>query len=548
MSDSLRTDSAVTNFAPPHPERRAFLPSPIALVTTMCIVAVAVGAFAITRQNTANRSRNLLEADAAIVAASISQTEAIIATSLGGLANLVAEGDSTPGTFGDFARALRSSPLATLALVRRVPAGFSVEAVVGSSLTAGEVVTGPPAQALAEAGALMSSTPPFSSGRSRSIGFAVGPPLTPPGTAVYEQVDVTRYLHLNRSTEPYGSLDFALYASTRPAKERLILATTSQLPLSGEVARATIPVGGDTWLLVAKARLSLIGPLERYAAWTILAAGALIGMLTGITAEVLVRRRRYAQHLVELRTKALDEALDDLQSAQTVLVRNERFVAAGEIAAGVGHDLRNPLAAVTNAHWLLHQLVSASAPDPDTAKRFGELLAIAEQSIASAVNLSEDLMTAGRPRPPSYTSFALSELANEVIQLTVMSPGVIAEVDVGPYVIEADRAQMAEVLTNLVANADQAMPHGGTLRVEASKGADEVEIRIKDTGGGIDPQMVERVFDAFVTTRTEGTGLGLAIVRRLVEAHKGTVALENLVGGGTQATLRLPLRHSVEVQ
>ncbi len=114
-------------------------------------------------------------------------------------------------------------------------------------------------------------------------------------------------------------------------------------------------------------------------------------------------------------------------------------------------------------------------------------------------------------------------------------------VDVPPIDLRADSDQVTQVLANLIVNGFQAMPDGGTLRIQASTQNGHVVIDVADSGSGVDAAAMERVFDPFFTTKASGTGLGLAIVSRIVEAHGGDVSMRNGQGGGAVVTVRLPV-------
>ena len=117
----------------------------------------------------------------------------------------------------------------------------------------------------------------------------------------------------------------------------------------------------------------------------------------------------------------------------------------------------------------------------------------------------------------------------------------------GSIELHADSKQIAQILTNLVDNAYQAMPDGGTLRIAARTEGDTAIITVEDSGEGVDPELVERFFEPFFTTRSEGTGLGLAIVHRLIEAHGGEISIQNGPSGGAVVTLRLPIEPTREL-
>jgi PAS domain S-box-containing protein len=233
---------------------------------------------------------------------------------------------------------------------------------------------------------------------------------------------------------------------------------------------------------------------------------------------------------------ALRRSMEQLAAAQAELARGERLAAVGRLAAMIGHELRNPLAAVTNALYLVRHALGAAVT--------GEVerqLALAERETLRAAALAEDLVSYVRTRPPVADEVELGRVLSELLEATPPPEGVGVELAVEPVTLRADPEQLRQVLTNLVANAYEASPRGATVRIGATSHGARAEIRVEDEGPGIDAEAAERAFEPFFSTKAQGTGLGLAIAARLVEAHGGTVALANRPGGGAQATVWLPL-------
>jgi signal transduction histidine kinase len=260
-----------------------------------------------------------------------------------------------------------------------------------------------------------------------------------------------------------------------------------------------------------------------------------MALIIGITIETLHRRQRYAIGLVEERTADLNRSLQNLETAQDALVRGERLTAVGEMAMVVGHELRNPLAAVTNALYLIRG--AQSEPMSDVLARN---LTMAERETHKAATLADDLTAFVRPREMELTPIDVEGLVEEVLSVTPPPPGVELIADVDTYTLVADRGQMAEILTNLITNAYQAIPDGGTIRIEALVGAEGALLTVEDSGPGIDEAVADRVFEPFFTTKYTGTGLGLAIVHRLVSAHGGTIKFENVPAGGARVSVVIP--------
>jgi len=234
----------------------------------------------------------------------------------------------------------------------------------------------------------------------------------------------------------------------------------------------------------------------------------------------------------------------ELAHAREHLVHRERLAALGELAAVVAHEVRNPLGSIFNSLASLRKQLTLSG---DAALLFG----ILEEEADRLNHTVADLLNYVRPLEPERRPDDLVELARDALRLGLRTlrvgrGSIEAEVNVAGAIetFEVDPTLLRIALTNLVANAVQAMPDGGkvTLNIGAKKcGAREgVAISVSDTGKGIPPAILARVFEPFFTTRASGTGLGLAVVRRIVEAHEGTVWAESDVEQGTAFTLLLP--------
>ncbi len=221
------------------------------------------------------------------------------------------------------------------------------------------------------------------------------------------------------------------------------------------------------------------------------------------------------------------------------LVKRERLAVVGEMASVVGHELRNPLGAVSNALFLLQHSLGAHVTE-DQRRNFQ----MGEREIAKADAIIRQLSSYVRPVEPVVASLELGALVAEVLEVAPPRPGIEVAVDVRSIAVVADKGQLAEVLTNLVTNAYDAMGDRGALTITASVRARATVIQVEDDGPGIDAMLSERIFEPFYTDKHSGTGLGLAIVRRLVEAHGGSVRLDNEVSRGTRFLVVLPRRQS----
>jgi len=527
----------VVNTVPRRDRRAGGVPwaSPIATAAVVVVVAVSILGFLATRHSNEQQARALLQNDTQQASALASSILSQVGSSLESLATGVSLSKGSPAAFVAQAKAFAQGGL-TVALVDRTAEQPTVAAVVGPGLQPGQALTGPVATAVQKAGAALAAAPVVRRGNRSTAVFALGPPLVPADTALYLAFSVNPFTVTQVTAgRAFDNLRVALYGSTKPASSNLLVATTRQLPLTGQVARASVPVGATTWTLLAVARSPLTGSFATSAPYIILILGILVGLVIGVTVEVLVRRQRYAAELVTERTGDLERSLQELQVAQRALVRSERLSALGEMASVVGHELRNPLAAVTNALFLVRRRLGEPVPEPLEGH-----LAMAERETAKAARLAEDLTAFVRPRTQTMEQVALDEVLREVLQATPPPRDVALSLDVEAHTVRADRTQIAEVLTNLLTNAYEAVPGGGTVTVELHRNGAGAIVAVEDDGEGIDPTSADRLFEPFFTTKASGTGLGLAIVRRLVDAHGGTVGIAGTEPHGVRVEVRLP--------
>ena len=272
-----------------------------------------------------------------------------------------------------------------------------------------------------------------------------------------------------------------------------------------------------------------------YAAFTL---GLFMSQLAGFSS----RRDKLVRKTDELseRSQALSRAFKELRAAQSELVRKEQLAAIGELSAVVAHEVRNPLAVITNA---VATLGHADLASDDR----GLLLKILEEETARLNQLVGDLLHYAKPLAPESQLVAVRALVDRATahlrgraDLTI---DIIEAMPTGS--VGGDPLLLRQAIDNVVNNAVQAMPSGGTLTIELGRsgaGVDErVLIGITDTGEGMDTVVRKRALDPFFTTRPAGTGLGLAIVARVVDAHGGRLAIRSAPGTGTEVTMVLPV-------
>ncbi len=267
-------------------------------------------------------------------------------------------------------------------------------------------------------------------------------------------------------------------------------------------------------------------------------------LLVGLCMGLLAERKRRERWLVEQLNRELQERQQHLKEAQEQLIRSDRLATIGELAAGLAHDLRNPLTGISGAlHVLTGQL-------PDHDPRQG-LLAEIQSQIARMNKTLTDLLSHARPPEPQYIPLNVNEVVEQSLWFlpTASANGIEIVKDLQPDLppLRLDPNLLHQAFLNILVNARQAMVAGGRLTVRTclvrnpfSK-EEAVEVTIADTGPGITKEHLSRIFQPFFTTKTQGTGLGLAITTRIVEQHRGRISVESEPGKGATFRITLPL-------
>jgi two-component system sensor histidine kinase PilS (NtrC family) len=232
--------------------------------------------------------------------------------------------------------------------------------------------------------------------------------------------------------------------------------------------------------------------------------------------------------------------LTQVRALEETQRRQDRLAAVGRVAAGIAHEIRNPLAAMRGSIQVLRSEV-----DGDSAQ--AELMGIILRESDRLNGIITDFLTYARPRQVSLAETDLREPLHETLTLLRHSPETRADHAFDedypgePVVADADPAGLRQVFWNLARNALQAMPEGGTLRVELRRTEHgRVRVTFTDTGQGMSPEQVERLFEPFSSSRTGGTGLGLSIAYQIVRDHGGTISVRSREGHGTTIIIELP--------
>jgi two-component system, NtrC family, sensor histidine kinase HydH len=263
----------------------------------------------------------------------------------------------------------------------------------------------------------------------------------------------------------------------------------------------------------------------------------LVGVLTGILSDRDRKQRKDLQRT----TSRLTEVYGELQQNFEQMKRAERLFAVGQLAAGLAHELRNPLGSVAGAAGILQRNAHL---DP----KHQECLDIIQKESQRLNRLLTEFLDFARPRPPKYQSIDIDSLLSSVIQLAAHGVGqesIVLRKDVEPQLppVDGDSELLRQMLLNLIINAVHAMPKGGEVVVSASLHEGQVLIRVRDRGCGVALEYRDKIFDPFFTTKVGGTGLGLPVAHQIVEQHGGILTAEANPDGGMTFATRLPIRH-----
>ena len=230
----------------------------------------------------------------------------------------------------------------------------------------------------------------------------------------------------------------------------------------------------------------------------------------------------------------------EIKKLEAQVRRHDRLVALGKMAAGVAHEVRNPLSSIKGFATLLGSRFTAESEEGEASRLLINEVERLNRSIT-------ELLTYARPLPLAMAEVEIEpfiEASLKLIQSDARELGVAVhkEINLTRRQVLLDKDRLNQVLLNLYLNSLQAMEHGGELKVSVHEGSrpGTMEISVRDTGCGIAADILERVMDPYFTTKPEGTGLGLAMVYKIIDEHGGTIKIASKEGGGTTVSIVLP--------
>ncbi len=274
-----------------------------------------------------------------------------------------------------------------------------------------------------------------------------------------------------------------------------------------------------------------------------------IAVLNTVVERALERRnlRRHNRMLFE----QLQQAYEELKQKSEALIQNEKMSAIGQLAAGVAHELNNPLTAVLGFAQMIYEKLRhkrASELSDAEQERLLQALENMMQGVYRARDIVGTLLRFARTSDPTQRSLVnINQVLSDSFVFTehvLLRQGLVLQKNLAPELppVWGNAPRLQQVFTNLLINAQQATPASGVITVtsEPSDDPSGVWVHVEDTGEGIPPDALERIFEPFYTRKAEGTGLGLSIARQVIAEHNGTIKVASEVGKGTRFSVFLP--------
>lgn len=265
-------------------------------------------------------------------------------------------------------------------------------------------------------------------------------------------------------------------------------------------------------------------------------------------AAVAIENAQLIQNLTEAREQLkadaeqleskVEERTRELRESQKRLLKAQRLATMGELARMVGHDLRNPLTGIAGATYYLKSKLG-----DEISHKSREMLHLIERDIEYSNKIINDLLEYSGEIQLDIKPISLKQIFTEALAL-VKIPTNISVTDLidDKQTLEVDPNKMKRIFINLIKNAIDAMPSGGKLQIKSRESNGKLSIKLTDTGIGISPKVIEKIWTPLFTTKAKGMGLGLSICKRLVEVQGGVISARSTIGKGTTITIKIPIK------
>ncbi|HUC36904.1 MAG TPA: ATP-binding protein [Acidimicrobiales bacterium] len=549
--------------------------SRLALAVLVLAVAVAVGLFAFSRDLNQRDARRLLSFQASDARTSVTSLLAEIESDLSSVGSVAGATDASPGALDKLVTEIPSLSIFTTLTVVHTPAsgGSALIAVRGNPGSPLGALSGASDDVLAkvESSRGIEVITFLGHGAGRRLALSVGAPAIPAGYSIYAEVPLPEGTTI---ASGFPGLQEALYLG-RTESSPVLFASTKTLPLSGQTVRQLVDLnaldatsapraGAGDLLFVVSSSGSTLGTLPNLLPWLLAVVALLAGILVAFVVEWTARRRDSALRLVgdlEQKNAALDHAMAEQAEAERVRVRlegelrqSQRLEAVGQLAGGVAHDFNNLLMVISShIEFMAEELPEDHPVQADLTE--------VRSAAGRAAELTRQLLVFSRRDLVKPSVLDVNAAISDVVSLLRRTVGedVALHSVLAPDLprVVCDPGELQQVLMNLVVNARQAIEAGGTITVETSaelidedaasvhaelQPGSYVRINVTDTGCGMSPETVSRVFEPYFTTKDpgSGTGLGLSTVYAIVSRYGGYVTVYSEIDVGTTFKIYLP--------
>jgi len=249
----------------------------------------------------------------------------------------------------------------------------------------------------------------------------------------------------------------------------------------------------------------------------------------------ILQTNQSLEERVELRTR-------ELEIARERASRSEKLAIIGKLSGGVAHDLRSPLGAIKNAAFYLKRKCDIDWPGQNNADIM-EWIQVIDDQATRANDVITNLLSFGSSKELVFSETQISDVIRDSLASVPLGEKLALSLSVDPDLppVLGDASQLIRVFENLVTNAQDAMENDGCLSIDAHRSGGSVKIVISDTGSGIDPENIEKIFEPLYTAKFHGTGLGLTICQEIVSKHNGSISVESEINRGTSFTIFIPV-------